>query len=146
MVVVGGRQGGFDEATFADARGRATGGWLPAAALGPAPGATAAADWAGHWESPDSNVDIVRAAGGALHVTGDATWGGHDPERVRNGGVHTGELDFTARPVGDRLTSVADDDICHVRMHRAGPYLLVDDDGGCGGMNVTFSGIYRRAR
>ena len=28
------------------------------------------------------------------------------------------------------------------RMQRVGPYLMVEDDGGCGG--VSFTGLYRR--
>jgi hypothetical protein len=30
-------------------------------------------------------------------------------------------------------------------MHRDGPYLVVTDNYRCGGMNVTFTGLYRRA-
>jgi hypothetical protein len=33
---------------------------------------------------------------------------------------------------------------CRVRMWRRGPYLLVWDNNGFGGLNVTFSGFYRR--
>jgi hypothetical protein len=35
-------------------------------------------------------------------------------------------------------------DRCHVRMQRIGPWLLVEDNGGCGGAGVTFTGLYRR--
>jgi hypothetical protein len=29
-------------------------------------------------------------------------------------------------------------------MHRVGTFLLVEDNGGCGGAGVTFTGLYRR--
>jgi hypothetical protein len=34
---------------------------------------------------------------------------------------------------------------CAVRLRRAGKWLLVDDNDNCGGMNVTFDGIYTRS-
>ena len=33
---------------------------------------------------------------------------------------------------------------CKVRMQRVGALLLVEDNGGCGGSMVTFTGLYRR--
>jgi hypothetical protein len=30
-------------------------------------------------------------------------------------------------------------------MQRLGPYLLVKDNNNCGGMNVSFTSVYRRA-
>jgi hypothetical protein len=33
---------------------------------------------------------------------------------------------------------------CVVRFMRVDNYLLVEDDGYCGGMGITFSGLYRR--
>jgi hypothetical protein len=35
---------------------------------------------------------------------------------------------------------------CDVTMRRRGPYLVVDDNRNCGGLNVTFEGIYVRTR
>jgi hypothetical protein len=31
-------------------------------------------------------------------------------------------------------------------MWRLGPYLVVADNGRCGGMNVSFTGVYRSGR
>jgi hypothetical protein len=39
-----------------------------------------------------------------------------------------------------------DEEGCRVRMQRIGPWLLVEDNGGCGGSGVTFSGLYRRKK
>lgn len=33
---------------------------------------------------------------------------------------------------------------CQVWMPRLGPWLIVDDNTNCGGLNVTFRGVYRR--
>ena len=41
-------------------------------------------DWIGHWVAMESDVTIKPAAQpGALSISGDATWGGFDPERVK---------------------------------------------------------------
>jgi hypothetical protein len=81
--------------------------------------------------------------------------GALDPERVKRGGVNTGEIDATATPRGNRTAigsgydgalppdiSKADD--CRARLRLFGPYLAVDDNTGCGGMNVGFTGVYSR--
>jgi hypothetical protein len=34
---------------------------------------------------------------------------------------------------------------CRVRMRRLGSFLLVEDNRRCGGINVSFSGIYQRS-
>jgi hypothetical protein len=31
-------------------------------------------------------------------------------------------------------------------MQRIGPWLVVEDNSGCGGVAVTFTGFYRRAK
>jgi hypothetical protein len=58
---------------------------------------------------------------------------------------HNGDFQGDATPKGDTL-SFADgyDDGCRVRMQRIGPWLLIEDNGGCGGAGVTFTGLYRR--
>ena len=55
-------------------------------------------------------------------------------------------LPFTL--LADEGHHVADeyDDGCRVRMQRIGPWLLIEDNGGCGGAGVTFTGLYRRTK
>ena len=36
-------------------------------------------------------------------------------------------------------------DACAARLSLYGRYLFVEDNGGCGGMNVSFAGVYVRA-
>ena len=78
------------------------------------------------------------ARGDELLVSGTALWIG------LNDNVHIGELaEATAQRDGDGL-KLAPYDGCAVTLRRAGPWLIVDDNMGCGGLNVTFRGVYRR--
>jgi len=129
------------------------------------PPTPAPADWLGHW-SDGAEQEITMRAGksaGSVAVKGDATWGAGDPERVKRGGVNIGEIGGAMHPRGqwgglidDAKTPEPDWSRgfpyqkdggydCQVRFRLLGPYLLAQDDGNnCGGMNVTFSGVYRR--
>lgn len=147
QVVLGSTNGGFVCASFVDAKAYLHVGWLPSRALAPEPAPTVnLSDWIGHWVAMESDVTIKPAAKpGALSISGDATWGGFDPERVKNGAVNTGEIAGLASPSGPTLaldeTTNSD---CKVWMRRLGPYLLVSDTSNCGGMNVSFLGVYTR--
>ena len=93
---------------------------------------------------------------GALSISGEATWGGLDPERIKSGAVHIGSIEGVAAPVGGSLSfAMTDNDAtlpvdqgkdtdCKVWMRRLGPYLLVSDNENCGGANVSFQGVYTR--
>ena len=151
VLLAPGEADGYVCAAFARA-GTETTGWLPAAAV--VPDAAAPGDWAGRWVAEESRIRITTAVGG-LKVSGEATWGTGDPDRVRRGGVHIGEVEGTAMPhdgvlaftVGDDGTlpyEAGDETSCRIRMLRRGPYLVVHDNMGCGGANVSFTGLYRR--
>ncbi len=158
VVLVGKSVGDYSCIGYIGARGPETISFLPTAALSPWPaGRPAPTDWAGSWRAPERTLTIAAAPGGALKVQGDATWGMGDQWRRANGGVHLGEVGGVARPVGGVLAFTMGEDRtlpydageetdCRVRMLRRGPYLLVYDTGNCGGLNVSFSGIYRRGR
>jgi hypothetical protein len=149
-----GGHNGFICASFVNRRGVATHGWLPADRLTPIP-ANAADDaaWIGNWQRVEASIKITRGKDGALSAEGDATWGAGDKGRVARGAVNLGEFAGKLRRTGDTAL-VADDDIasfeaasndsCVVRMRAAGPYLIVEDNRVCGGMNVSFSGLYQR--
>jgi hypothetical protein len=68
---------------------------------------------------------------------------------------HTGELHATVTPQKDTIAFVDDGSIpyektaegeCRVRMQRIGEKLLVEDNSGCGGAAVTFTGLYRKKK
>ncbi|MGI4808170.1 MAG: hypothetical protein ACRYF2_08690 [Janthinobacterium lividum] len=156
-VLTGPAQGQYVCAGFVGAKGAQTIGWLPAAAMAPLPeAAQRPSDWAGNWMAPEQELVIAAAAGGALAVKGDATWGMGDPQRRRTGGIHTGEVAGTAQAVNGVLAfTMGDDDktlpyeagdefTCRIRLLRRGPYLIARDNNACGGVNVSFSGFYRR--
>lgn len=154
VVLLAQAQGDYICGAVINAQGFNTVGWLPSAALAPAPERTPGGDdWIGHWMQLESDIVVTRGKSGELAFKGQATWGGSDPERVRRGAVNTGEFSAEARPdngtvaftVGDDRTlpyEAGDETDCRVRMARRGPYLVVRDNTMCGGMNVSFSGSH----
>jgi len=121
-----------------------TRGWLPSAALTPvAPLPTPrASDWIGLW-GPNARIRISSSGGGKLRI-----------EAVRviempSGDTHNGTFSALVTTGTDTL-DLRDEgsygEGCHVRMQRIGPWLYVEDNGGCGGAGVTFTGLYRRQK
>jgi hypothetical protein len=147
FVVVTGRLGPFACATVVGTSPalREMHGWAPASRLvRVGRSGRAKSDWNGVWRTEyDQNITIRWRGRGGLFLTGSATWGGGDASRAAQGLVNTGEFSVRASPSGDRLEFATGN--CAVRMWRLGPYLAVGDNNSCGGTNVTFSGVYRRA-
>jgi hypothetical protein len=126
-----------------------TEGWLPSAALTPvAPtAAPRLSDWLGNWDQPHARIEIKEGGiGGRLQIEGIAAFQG-----ARE--VHNGAIDAQLIPDGDTIAFLEDgwlpietkcDSGCRVRMRWVGRYLLVDDNRGCGGVGVSFTGLYRR--
>jgi hypothetical protein len=81
---------------------------------------------------------------------------GAGPERVKGSGqayyqsaetVNEGSFGDDDVTVGPGTKEVMfHDGICDVTVRRRGTYLVAEDNGNCGGMNVRFEGIYVRAR
>lgn len=145
-VLVNRSSGGFACAWFAPQKGKPTVGWIrtsdldfPAMLLDAAP-----RSWLGEWKFGDNGIEFTEnKLPGSLNVTGNATWIGANP-----GQVHVGELDGRYEPK-DGVISYSDGDDeydCRVTMRLLGSYLIVADNLKCGGVNVTFSGIYTRRR
>ncbi|MET0649900.1 MAG: hypothetical protein ABW208_25100 [Pyrinomonadaceae bacterium] len=131
-------------AWYQPARGSETVGWLPAERLGAvaAAGRLPLASWLGAWGFYDNALRLSRARrAGVLRVAGDATWQGVNP-----GNVHVGELSGEAAPAGNVLKLGEDPEDCQATLRLVGPYLVVADNKRCGGLNVTFDGVYRRKK
>ncbi len=117
-------------------------GWLPTASLKPvAPNRNPrTSDWLGTWSHPGGSIEIARGDGGKLHIEGEMVM-------PTANDFHNGGFEANAAPRGDTF-AFADDSVygdgCQVRMQRIGPWLLVEDNDGCGGAGVTFVGFYRR--
>ena len=98
------------------------------------------ASWLGEWEFYSDSLNIKRGAkAGRLRVEGEAFWHGANPENI-----HTGGVSAEAAPAGNTLMIDEGDDICKMTLRLVGDYLIADDNGECGGANVTFDGVYRR--
>ena len=127
-------------AWYQPARGPETVGWLPAERLG-----VTAADanprltfWLGDWKFYDDSLRLSRGKGpGSIHVEGAATWFGVNP-----GNVHVGEVSGEDAPTGNALKIEYEE--CLVTLRLVGPYLVASDNKQCGGVNVTFDGVYRK--
>ena len=116
-------------------------GWLPSTALTPIAPMTSptTSDWTGTWYHPGGPIEIKSGDGGKLHVEGGMTL------PTPSGDFQNG--DFKAQVAPQNTLAFTDEgaygDGCHVRMQRIGPWLLVEDNSGCGGSGVTFTGLYR---
>lgn len=159
QVLVNGTSGDFACATYRGAKGATRSGWIASVSLKVEPVATPAlADWVGTWTSGPEQTIAIAAKGEALVLKGDATYGALDPERVRRGGVHIGQFAATAKPTGASLGfsegeegrtrpyGNPDDTVCQVRLRLVPPFLQAESNQACGGMNVTFTGLYARKR
>jgi hypothetical protein len=94
--------------------------------------------WVGTWEDGAGRITIRRSTtGGGLALDGTARWDG------ANGVVHTGQFSTEATPDGNRLHVVQESCVIDLALH--GGFILTEDNNGCGGMNVRFSGIWRRS-
>jgi hypothetical protein len=148
--------GKFRCVTFRSVEGTGTNGFLPKDALIDEPLASPTPnDWAGKWVRDKEASITITVKGDALAVKGDATFGGSDPERIERGAVNIGEIEEMAAPRGNLIAIGSDYDgmmkptmleanDCRVRLRLFGRYLAVDDNGGCGGLNVSFTGVYSR--
>lgn len=145
------------EVEYVSPSGRSTFGWLRDADLEPlADPPTNIGSWTGSWIRTDANITMrPDRKAGKIAVIGDAIWGAGDPDRVRRGGVHIGSIEGVFQPAqsrggfamgesGSLPFGQGDQYDCQVRFRLALPYLLVEDNGNCGGVNVSFLGTYVR--
>ncbi len=124
-------------------------GYVDAARLKPLPvdAAPPLKAWVGRWREGD---DVIRltAKGAALTADGQAWWpSAHPSARQFPGGPNTGDLSGTATPSGNAVTfadDASDPQACRATLRLIGDVLVVADNQACGGMNVSFSGVYRR--
>lgn len=160
-VLAGPTRGGFVCVTYISPNARRvkgqfseTNGFLPIAALQDLPTASPkAVDFTGKWaRSAEAEIAIAVGAGGKLKIDGEATFGAFDPGRVARGAVNSGVIEEEAVPKGDMIalgegydgTKPFDSDRseCQARIRLFGRYLAVEDNIGCGGVNVSFTGVY----
>lgn len=162
-VVVWERRGTLTHVEFVNAGGVHSEGWvetvgLKTVALPPAP-LTA---WLGAWSTgKGADLTLTRSPrAGRLFVSGLATWRQNDGEIAGEilpvkhyGAFATGDLDepggvIVPDGMGGSAKSfpfaARGEDRCRVELWLRLPYLVVIDQGRCGGLNVSFSGVYRK--
>ncbi len=98
--------------------------------------------WTGTWKFYDSEINIAATNEENIYkVTGNAFWKGLGDN------IHIGELDGIAKIVETDLKygeEETDEFACKVKLRLIDKFMIVSDNLNCGGMNVTFSGVYRR--
>jgi len=112
----------------------------------PVDAAPALQAWVGRWREGDDSIQLA-AKGAALTVDGAAYWpSAHPSARDYPGGPNEGDLSGAAKPNGNVVTfaDATDPQACSATLRLIGDVMVVADNGACGGMNVTFSGVYRR--
>jgi hypothetical protein len=139
-VLAGPEQNGFRCAYFVTAKGKPMAGFLPSANLEPAKAAKTLdlAFLTGQWVGGDSDITFTAAANGQVHAEGLSTY-------VTELTANTGDFSGDVKPGGEELRFGSEDE-CLVTLQRRGPYLLVSDNLQCGGVNVSFRGLYVRAK
>jgi hypothetical protein len=113
-------------------------GFLPADGLEPVEeaGPVTPEFLAGTWSADDYSRIVFRQEGGRTLASGSATYG-------EGASTNMGEFEGELALDGPRF-SYGDEEGCEVTGVRRGPYLVVRDNNQCGGLNVTFNGIYVR--
>jgi hypothetical protein len=114
-------------------------GWIPVSRWHPGDSSyKPEALWVGAWQNKTAKIVIELTNGGGLGIRGHA---------IRDLGLGTGDIygDFaiSGRPQNGVLTATGDDGGCEVSVRLLGAYIVVADNGACGGMGVSFSGLYR---
>jgi hypothetical protein len=101
--------------------------------------------WSGRWSYWDNEINL-NIEGNDLKGSGNAYWPGKETKPY-----NIGEFTGTTKPNANHATFSTDYDYggsegpCTVNMTLVGDYLVVSDNSGCGGNNVRFDGIYKRA-
>lgn len=142
-----GRSAGLYVCAFFANRVGGSAGWVERSRLSPlpVPPSPPLSAWTGHWANGDDTIDLTAKAG-ALTADGSAWWPSANPSPAQfPGGPNVGDLGGTARPNGARVVFTDNDPSgCTATLTLVGTLLVVADNGGCGGMNVSFSGVYQR--
>ena len=145
--VLTGRTVGAYVCAFYPSRGGGSAGWVQTARLTPLPvnAAPALSAWAGHWVDGDDTLTLTIKKG-LLSADGDAYWPSAHPSASQfPGGPNVGDLSGEAAPKANRVVFTDNDpNGCTATATLVGGLLAVADNGGCGGMNVHFDGVYTR--
>jgi hypothetical protein len=96
--------------------------------------------WVGHWRQGDDTISLT-AKGTGLSVSGEAYW-----PSAHAANANEGDLSGTATPKGNVVVfaDAGDPQGCSATLRLVGDVIVAVDNQNCGGMNVSFTGAYRR--
>ncbi len=138
VVFTGSAHKGYRCVMFVTARGASTMGYVPENRIETLPlPSPRLEDWKGRWKAGPSTTIDLKIKGDRLVAEGDAFWKGQSTTNV-------GSMAGEAAPKGNRVTFEDDQGICRVTLAFYPPYLLSEDNDGCGGFNVSFTGVFLR--
>lgn len=142
VILVSARRGAFVCAWFQPRKGSETVGWVHRNQLQmtQTQNNMRRSGWLGEWTFQGNDLNITQN-GGALSVKGNAFWKGLGDN------IHIGEVDENGVPSGRRLVLGGNEQYdCRVELVRIGRFLVASDNKNCGGVNVTFDGVYQKQR
>lgn len=144
-VITGRSQGRYVCVFFPNKRGGGAG-WMESVRLRPLPVSQnpPIREWVGQWSdlgNPEVRFYVRRRK---LMVEGDSYWPSPNPPlSERPGGPNVGNISEPVRVTGNRAHATD----CNISFTLLGNWLVAaDPDMQCGGMNVSFTGVYRRIR
>lgn len=142
-VIVSRKFGDWACSWYQPKKGFETVGWISLKNLEFTPMVQGIEDYQGKWNYYDNEIEIKKTADPKVfEIKGLAFWKG------MGGNVHTGELDGKGI-WNEKILLYGEDDkseyACKAKIDLVWKYLIVSDNLNCGGVNVTFSGVYRRS-
>jgi hypothetical protein len=145
MVFAGPPNRGFRCAYYGRPNGKIVAGFIPVENLGPVTEDTSMSiDFViGTWNYESDSIGIKAAAAGRVSGDGQASY--QTAETV-NEGSFSAQAPLAAGQKELVFKEGDDESSCVVKLHRRGPYLVASDNGNCGGLNVSFGGIYTKAK
>ncbi|APG04839.1 hypothetical protein BJI69_13680 [Luteibacter rhizovicinus DSM 16549] len=143
-VILGQSSGEYRCAYAPDAQGGGRAGWIPSRRLRllPIVAVPPVGAWTGMWSNGTDRLRLTANADGTLSGQGNAYWPGPPGTNIAPLARHFGGISARAAPMGQRLE--LKQSACQVTAWLLNDLLVVDDNGQCGGMNVRFSGVYRK--
>ncbi len=99
-------------------------------------------DWLGKWDFYKFAELNIKKKTKSIIYEGNATWDGG------GGNVHVGDIAGVMTPQANKtfLSDGMEDSACKLELSLLGSYLVVKDNNVCGGLNVSFRGVYRKAK
>jgi hypothetical protein len=143
VVFAGPSNNGFRCAYYGSAKGKIIAGFIPIENLDPLKedDSLSSEFVTGHWKYEDDTIDIKPGPAGKVSGEGQAYY---RTDTTENDGAFSANAPLA--PGQKELVFKESDTSCVVKLRRRGPYLVASDNGNCGGMNVSFEGIYTRLK